>query len=110
MIGKKCAGCHEIKPFKKFYSSVVTRDRFTKCCHDCLVNFFDMRASSNRPPNKAEQAVLRGKKACSDCGEVKKLSEFHKHMKSPDGHQVYCKPCQIIKNKQSKVKTDLMKK
>jgi hypothetical protein len=32
-------------------------------------------------------------KRCPRCGELKPLSEFHRHKKRRDGVQVYCKAC-----------------
>jgi 5-methylcytosine-specific restriction endonuclease McrA len=32
-------------------------------------------------------------KACTRCGEVKSLSEYHRQSKQPDGHKSYCKVC-----------------
>jgi hypothetical protein len=33
------------------------------------------------------------KKVCSECGDTKPLSDFHRNRKSRDGHTVICKPC-----------------
>lgn len=38
-------------------------------------------------------------KVCKICGEMKPLSEFHKHPKSKDGYNVRCKKCQNEYNK-----------
>jgi len=32
-------------------------------------------------------------KTCAKCGKIKPLSQFSKHKKQKDGHQVWCKPC-----------------
>ncbi len=32
-------------------------------------------------------------KACTKCGQIKLLSEFHKFTRSPDGHKTRCKIC-----------------
>jgi hypothetical protein len=32
-------------------------------------------------------------KACGRCGEVKRLSEFHRRSTAKDGRHSYCKPC-----------------
>lgn len=34
-------------------------------------------------------------KRCSKCGEWKPLEEFHKHTKSSDGHDSWCKECKL---------------
>lgn len=33
-------------------------------------------------------------KRCPRCGEVKLLTEFHRHAARPDGRQSYCRECQ----------------
>ena len=38
-------------------------------------------------------------KKCYTCGELKPLSEFHKRKDSKDGHQGYCKLCNLAKVK-----------
>lgn len=39
-------------------------------------------------------------KACKKCGEVKPLTEYSKHSKSPDGKQPYCNVCNRAYNKE----------
>lgn len=34
-------------------------------------------------------------KACTKCGQIKPLTEYHKHKNSADGHSQRCKPCRI---------------
>lgn len=36
-------------------------------------------------------------KTCTNCGETKPLTEFHKSSKSKDGHRTWCKPCRSDK-------------
>lgn len=48
-------------------------------------------------------------KACTKCGEVKPLSEFHRDKKAPDGHAHACKPCKTaqIRAAQDRRKAEL---
>lgn len=32
-------------------------------------------------------------KVCTQCGEDRPLSEYHRNRRNPDGHQYECKPC-----------------
>ena len=36
-------------------------------------------------------------KRCSTCGELKPISEFHRHRRNPDGHAYTCKSCRLRK-------------
>ncbi len=40
-----------------------------------------------------EYVRLEQSKPCTKCGQIKPLSEYHKHAKNRDGHAERCKPC-----------------
>lgn len=39
-------------------------------------------------------------KTCSSCKENKPLLEFHKHSRTKDGLQAYCKPCRTVASRE----------
>lgn len=47
-------------------------------------------------------------KKCTKCSESKKIEEFHKSSKSPDGYKSICKNCVLLKEKERR-NTDLYK-
>lgn len=50
-------------------------------------------------------------KICSQCGEIKSIEEFYKHIKSKDGHDYICKKCSGIRGKEwYKKNSELTKK
>jgi len=40
-------------------------------------------------------------KRCPCCGEIKRLEEFCRNKRSPDGRACYCKPCHNAKGRES---------
>lgn len=50
-----------------------------------------------KPKAKKKAGALVVYKVCSNCGQKKPLSEFHKYTgktaRSPDGHRAMCKVC-----------------
>lgn len=45
------------------------------------------------------------KKMCGECLEYKALSVFHRHARSPDGRQTYCKCCSAARARAYKERT-----
>lgn len=48
---------------------------------------------------KGVNKEVQGYRVCSDCGQTLPVSMYYKCERFKGGYSVYCKPCQLIRNK-----------
>jgi len=88
---KLCAGCNSEKPADQFYRNSGHKDGLSSWCKVCTQA--DMhRRWRDRHPEPAPW-VMPTEKACTKCGEVKPLDQFHKRSSARDGRQPQCATC-----------------
>lgn len=90
---KECSGCHQQLPLEEFHrASKGSRGRGAYC-KECQ----RARCKAWRQ-NRAVTPLTEGVKTCSDCREVKKVTEFYKGNAGSGGRQSCCKACQRAKS------------
>lgn len=88
---KRCTFCGEDKPATAFYNNRGHRDGLSTYCKPCTLadRRRTWRAKHPEPPPYEPPA----EKACTKCGEVKPLDQFHRRKAARDGRQTYCAIC-----------------
>ena len=95
----QCRNCGLYISASEFYSAgnprrPEQRRRTCKICDDTR------RARWFRRDTVTKLLVGPDRKQCRSCGEIKRGSEFHRHRRSNDGRQSYCKACAAEKRRQ----------
>lgn len=98
---KRCNKCHEKKPLSEFSKLAQSRDGFNYRCRQCERRRFKEYRSKNpdyyknQKPQKVELERRRreGNKACTSCGLVKSLEDFHLRRGAQDGRMSRCGDC-----------------
>jgi hypothetical protein len=88
---KRCARCGEWKDEPEFYS--VTQRGVTRLraiCKDCLKAQLRDRSVDPKPEGRI----------CTQCGEYKLLTDFHKHKITRYGVEPMCKVCRLHKRRE----------
>lgn len=126
---KKCSRCGEVKRFGEFGLEKKVIDGRQAACRECHKK--QGREYCQRPEVKARVKVYAKKhnqipevkarrkegrqrlgiifppKACTKCGEVKELGEFHKDKGSPDGKKWECRECESSRQKKYRQKPEV---
>lgn len=98
VIYKVCSRCRMEKPeteFNKFSPEAAERYRtiLTSRCKSCCAD--TQREIISRRKKKLSEGlcVAPSSKKCLICGESKPIDDFGINRSAPDGHSMYCKPC-----------------
>jgi prophage antirepressor-like protein len=86
---KTCKKCQEVLPKCLFRKHCTSKDGYVATCNNCYC-----------PPPVAG----RTEKICSLCKILKSITEYNNCRTSADGKFAYCRPCNILKNKQYRQK------
>lgn len=70
-------------------------------CRDCSKAYFKAWSASRIDKKQSEYP---NSKTCRDCGLEKPISQFGKRSLSLDKHNIYCKPCWLVRCNKSKRK------
>jgi len=91
-----------MKLVKEYRQNSATSDGLAAYCTPC----FKVRDKATYRRGRAAQGKvvkdrlhLEEAKRCADCGEIKPLSDFHKHGSQSGGHNCYCKPCRKVRQR-----------
>src|SRR5579864_2456523 len=91
METKTCYLCRETKPRAEFYSNRGHADGLSAACRPCTLAEAHKRWRAKHP--EPPPYVVPTEKACTKCGEVKPLDQFHRRSSARDGRQPYCAAC-----------------
>lgn len=87
---KKCPRCKELKDYKDFYPSKLTKSGIYSCCKKCQ----NQRDKEQREKRKAEGPTkILTSKQCFKCKDIKPVSQFPIKRDASDGYVSYCKAC-----------------
>ncbi len=87
---KECPKCGQLKSIKDFYKTKVTKDGFQTLCKACIKNYHTELAKKHKERMNTKEII---EKECSQCGQVKSIKNFHKHIQQQDGYSPYCNEC-----------------
>ena len=99
----KCNKCKTIKPAESFpinthtskYNHTYSYHKHT--CRDCIAESKGIKEIGKL--KFINDLFLEGKRRCSDCKEIKVLSEFPLNKNASGGYAGVCKSCATIRNK-----------
>ncbi len=91
MVTKHCYRCGETKPASEFYNNRGHRDGLSASCQPCTRAEAHERWRRKHP--EPPPYVAPTEKACTKCGVVKPLDQFHRHKQSRDGRKSDCGAC-----------------
>ena len=91
MVTKRCYRCGETKPASEFYHNRGHRDGLSAACRSCTKAEAHERWRKKHP--EPPPYVPPAEKACTKCGVVKPLDQFHRRASARDGRQPYCGAC-----------------
>jgi len=95
--GRNCPACKEWKPAQDFRRSAKNPGGLSFCCRAC----FRARDAASYRIRRARSGfkvrpgvdVPEGHGHCPKCEEVKPHSEWHRHLRQPDGSAAACEVC-----------------
>lgn len=98
MAEKHCSVCDVLKPLEDYAKDNRSSDGRASNCKSCQA--IKRKAWADKQERKPKVSEVRaaaiieaGVKACSKCGEIKPLSEYHKDKRNMDGLYGHCKSC-----------------
>ena len=84
--GRECSRCGQFKPWLEFAKNKHGTRGYQSWCRDCSR---EVRGSEKAK----EYLITETGRECSECGEFKPWSEFHKRRDLSTGHSSCCKMC-----------------
>ena len=81
-----CKGCKEMKPYSMFFKDASKPNGIRNYCKQCFNAAAKKRMEEREP-------IFCTTFTCSNCGETKDVSMFHKDSKKPKGIRTRCKAC-----------------
>jgi hypothetical protein len=91
MVTKRCYRCGKTKPASEFYNNRGHRDGLSAACRPCTLTEAHERWRKKHP--EPPPYVAPTEKACTVCGVVKPLDQFHRNKNSRDGRKSDCAAC-----------------
>lgn len=95
------------KSINEFYNANHTKTGKQSMCIPCYKAYFKAWRVAR---SEAQAKMVVQSKVCLDCGLEKPISQFGKRSISPDKHNVYCKPCWVIRCKIATTKANKKKR
>ena len=102
VISIKCDKCEKIKPAKSFPVNTHTSkynhtySYYKHTCRDCIAEAKGIKEIGKL--KFTNDLLLSGKRRCSDCKDIKELSEFPLNKNAHGGYAGVCKECARIRN------------
>ena len=102
VISIKCDKCKKMKPAKSFPVNTHTSkynhtySYYKHTCRDCLAEAKGIKEIGKL--KFTNDLLLSGKRRCSDCKDIKELSEFPLNKNAHGGYAGVCKSCASIRN------------
>lgn len=101
---KRCTICDQLKPLEDFTRDKRKRSGRSSCCKPCQRERSRLWRERNptylrdyylahRPEGVGFTEIRDGKRACTACGVIKPLDDFHRQASGPAGHRTICKAC-----------------
>jgi 5-methylcytosine-specific restriction endonuclease McrA len=96
---KTCTQCGAEKPLTDYPKRAASADGYTSECRVCNNASNAKYRAKNRDPElvakrqRLEEEAAAGLKTCTQCGELKLLTEYYKRAASVDGLKPTCKSC-----------------
>jgi len=109
---KTCTKCRESKPLDEFYNHKGRKDGKSEVCKDCdkllhkerylkkIGGKYSRPILTDEGRDEEKKMLLKGKKECTKCKEVKLLNEFKSDKNKKNGYSSWCKEChkQAVRN------------
>lgn len=102
VITIKCDKCKQMKPAKSFPVNTHTSkynhtySYYKHTCRDCIAEANGIKEIGKL--KFTNDLLLMGKRRCSDCKDIKELSEFSINRNTTSGYAGVCKECAKIRN------------
>lgn len=84
--GRQCSRCEIFKPWSEFAKNKRGTGGHQSWCGDCFREYHGRQ-------KKKEYLITDSGRECSECGQFKPWSEFHKRRDLSTGHASQCKSC-----------------
>lgn len=103
---KRCLDCGETKTLDAFSYSprgVASRNSYCKVCmRERSKTSYRKRRAARGSTVREARVVPDGQGWCSDCGQLKPLSDFPRNRSGRNGYASYCKPCHNTRGRESR--------
>lgn len=85
-IGRQCSRCKVFKRWSEFAKNKHGTRGYQSWCRNC----FQEQSGKQK---KKKYLIIDSGRECSECGQFKSWSEFHKRRDLSSGHTSHCKSC-----------------
>lgn len=90
---KRCAACGLTKPIDQFHRDRSRPDGRVSACRTCANAMHATYLAARRAPKPTPETLPPGAKRCTDCQQIKPLSDYTPVKRNTDGRSNRCRAC-----------------